>query len=244
MEHPPQLSVVIPAFNEAECLGPLLGELQDVLDGSPPYEVLCVDDGSTDQTVQVLRSMRERYPELRVVRHRSRSGQSTALWTGISRATAPWVATLDADGQNDPRDLLRLLEARDQSSEREELWLVTGIRRRRRDNVLKRVSSRVANAVRSRLLGDGISDTGCGLKLMHRARILTIPSFDHMHRFLPALVMRSGGRVFTVEVGHRPRTAGTTKYGVRNRLFVGVVDLLGVLWLQRRTTHPIIEEDL
>ena len=244
MEDTPQLSIVIPAYNEAECLGPLLGELQDALDRWQPYEVLCVDDGSTDQTAQMLRSIRERYPELRIVRHRSRCGQSTALWTGIRRAKAPWVATLDADGQNDPRDLLRLLEARNQSPEREELWLVTGIRRRRRDTLLKRVSSRVANAVRSRLLRDGISDTGCGLKLMHRARILTIPNFDHMHRFLPALVMRGGGRILTVEVGHRPRTAGTTKYGVRNRLFVGVVDVVGVLWLQRRATHPIIEEEL
>ncbi|NNG16112.1 MAG: glycosyltransferase family 2 protein [Gemmatimonadales bacterium] len=244
MEHTPQLSIVIPAYNEAACLGPLLGELNAALAGGPTYEVLCVDDGSTDGTLEVLRSTRERLPQLRIVRHHSRSGQSAALWTGFGRAKAPWIATLDADGQNDPRDLPRLLEARDASPEREELWLVTGIRRKRRDTLLKRVSSRVANAVRGRLLRDGISDTGCGLKLMHRARILTLPRFDHMHRFLPALVMRSGGRVLTVEVGHRPRTAGTTKYGVRNRLFVGVVDLLGVLWLQRRTTHPIIEEEL
>jgi dolichol-phosphate mannosyltransferase len=244
MEQTPQLSIVIPAYNEAECLGPLLGEVADAFAGGPTYEVLCVDDGSTDGTVEVLRSTREQLPQLRILRHRSRAGQSTALWTGFTRARAPWIATLDADGQNDPHDISRLLAARDASAEREDLWLVTGIRRQRRDSLLKRVSSRVANAVRGRLLRDGIRDTGCGLKLMHRVRILTLPTFDHMHRFLPALVIRSGGRVLTVEVGHRPRAAGTTKYGVRNRLFVGVVDLLGVMWLQRRTTHPIIEEEL
>lgn len=243
MEHAPQLSIVIPAYNEAECLGPLLGEVQTAFDGREPYEVLCVDDGSTDQTAQVLRSTRAHYPELRILRHGSRSGQSAALWTGIRRARAQWVATLDGDGQNDPRELLRLLEARDASPDRDALWLVTGIRRKRQDSMIKRVSSRVANAVRGRILRDHISDTGCGLKLMHRDRILTIPSFDHMHRFLPALVMRGGGRVLTVEVGHRARTAGATKYGIRNRLFVGVIDLLGVWWLQRRAMHPIIEEE-
>jgi dolichol-phosphate mannosyltransferase len=233
------ISVVIPAKNEAENVEPLINEIRAALDGRVDYELIYVDDGSTDDTAARLLAIREQgYGRLRILRHPQSCGQSTAIHTGVAAARAPWIVTLDADGQNDPADVPKLLEALRAEPRDARLQLVSGYRRRRNDNWLKRISSRIANAVRGWLLKDGTPDTGCGLKLFSRDAFLTLPYFDHMHRFLPALFQRHGSRIRIVEVNHRPRTRGVSKYGVHNRLWVGLVDLVGVMWLQSRTRFP------
>lgn len=232
-----QLSVVVPVRNEQDNVLPLLAEIHAALGGTAGFEVIYVNDGSTDGTAARLEEAMRQYPRLRVIAHRASCGQSAAVMTGIRAARGDWIATLDGDGQNDPADIPRLLSARDGSTDAL-LRLVAGYRKARRDTWLKRVSSRVANGVRSRLLGDATPDTGCGLKLIHRETCLLLPFFDHMHRFLPALVQRQGGRTLSVEVHHRPRTRGASNYGLFDRLWVGIVDLFGVMWLQRRAKRP------
>jgi len=235
-------SIVIPAHNEAENLAPYLEELRTVLEGKGEYEVLCVDDGSTDDTLPRLTTEARRFRRLRILRHRRRYGQSAAIATGVVKARAAVIVTLDGDGQNDPADIPRLLELFHGAVHEPAPQLVTGHRRRRRDTWLKRLNSRVANTVRARLLRDRTPDTGCGLKVFHRDAFMALPGFDHMHRFLPALFLRQGGAVLSVEVNHRPRLCGRTHYGTFDRLWVGIVDLLGVIWLLRRKIHPEIEE--
>jgi dolichol-phosphate mannosyltransferase len=219
---------------------PLIEEIVAALDGRIGYEIVYVDDASRDDTLAVLREARARFPQLRVVRHLSQSGQSTAVRTGVRAARGAWVATLDGDGQNDPADIPKLLDARAGSDGRVRLF--AGWRVSRRDDLLKRISSKVANGVRSRLLQDETPDTGCGLKLFERALFLELPYFSHMHRFLPALVQRAGYGVQSVPVGHRPRTRGVSKYGMWNRLWVGLSDLRGVAWLIRRSRRTETEE--
>ena len=220
-------------------MGPLAQEIHAALAPYAPAEIIFVDDGSTDDTVEALLAARARgIPELRVIRHQRRAGQSAAMHTGIRSARAEWIVTLDGDGQNDPADIPALISARQQNGAAR---LITGHRVARRDTWLRRFSSRVANGVRSRLLADRTPDTGCGIKLMHRDTFLELPRFDHMHRFMPALFRRAGAAILSVPVAHRPRTRGTSKYGVHNRLWCGIVDLLGVMWLIRRTpshNHP------
>jgi dolichol-phosphate mannosyltransferase len=227
----PSVSVVVPVFNEAGNVGPLAREVFDALDGRMNYELIFVDDGSTDGTRDVLQDLRRDDGAVRVCEHASNCGQSAAVRTGVRAARHRVVAVIDGDGQNDPRDIPRLYG---RLAAAPSLSLVIGERRKRRDGFLRRVSSRVANGVRSRLLGDGISDTGCGIKVFYRDLYLDLPAFDHMHRFLPALVQRCGGTVYSVPVNHRPRQSGESKYGVRNRLWVGIADMVGVMWLQRR----------
>jgi len=231
----PGISVVIPFFNESGNVLSLAREVFDALAGQD-FELVMVDDASTDSTLAEMRQARaELGPAVRVVRHRRRSGQSTALLTGVRVARHPWVVSLDGDGQNDPADIARLLAQLRGSGPDPALRLVIGDRRAvRNDDWLRRLSSRVANGVRNALLHDGVPDTGCGLKLFSRDAFLALPYFDHMHRFLPALIRQGGGRVLSVGVGHRPRTRGQSKYGVANRLFVGIIDLFGVAWLGRR----------
>jgi dolichol-phosphate mannosyltransferase len=237
-----QLSVVVPVRNEAENVLPLLAEIQAALEGPTHFEVIYVDDGSADATPQRLAEAMRIYPNLRVLRHASSCGQSAALLTGVRAARGEWIATLDGDGQNDPADIAKLVAAREAAGADAKLWLVTGYRRKRRDAWLKRFSSRVANGVRARVLGDATRDTGCGLKLVLREAYLQLPCFDHMHRFLPALVQRAGGATVSVEVNHRPRTRGTSHYGILDRLWFGIVDLCGVLWLKRRALRPQAKE--
>lgn len=232
-----QLSIVVPVRNEAENIRPLLAEIHAALDERIDFEVIYVDDGSTDATPQRLAEAMARYPRLRVLAHAERCGQSAALLTGFRAARGEWIATLDGDGQNDPADIAKLLAARDGAG-MAGLQLVCGFRKKRNDGWLKRVASRIANGIRARVLGDGTPDTGCGLKLILRSAVLELPAFDHMHRFLPALVQRNGGATVSVEVNHRPRTRGTSNYGVFDRLWVGIVDLFGVLWLKRRVLRP------
>ena len=237
-----ELSVVIPVLNEAGNIEPLLAEVVAALQGKFDYEIVYVDDASDDATPDELASARRRHPPLRVVTHRRTCGQSTALRSGVIAARGDWIATLDGDGQNDPADIPKLLEVARQAAATGQTVLVAGYRKRRQDSNVKRVSSRVANAVRSRLLGDATPDTGCGLKVFARADFLTLPYFDHMHRFLPALMQRAGGSVTSVEVNHRHRQRGASKYGTLDRLAVGIVDLLGVMWLQRRARIPEANE--
>jgi len=218
-----QVSVVIPVCNEQDNVLPLAREIHSALAGRYRHETIFVDDGM---------------PQIRLIRHGVRSGQSAAVATGVRAARAPWIATLDGDGQNDPADIPSLLDrAGEASSSR--LRLVMGNRTTRRDTWLRRMSSRVANGVRGRLLRDGTPDTGCGIKVFDRAVFLDMPRFDHMHRFMPALFQREGYEVVSVPVNHRERIRGKSKYGLHNRLWVGIVDLFGVMWLIRRASPRI-----
>jgi dolichol-phosphate mannosyltransferase len=235
-----QLSIVVPVRNEADNIAPLLAEIHAALEGKGEFEVLYVDDGSSDETPVRLAAALAQYPRLRVLAHAKSCGQSAALMTGVRAARGEWIATLDGDGQNDPADIPKLLAVREGAAK--EVVLVSGYRRKRQDSVLKKISSRIANSVRSSLLGDATPDTGCGLKLVARATYLELPFFDHMHRFLPALVQRAGGATLIVEVNHRARTRGRSNYGVLDRLWVGIVDLFGVLWLKRRAARPVVRE--
>lgn len=240
--HPiPDLSVVVPVHNESDNVAPLLADIATALRGRLDFEIVVVDDGSRDGTRQQLLAEKAAYPELRLFAHARRAGQSTAVRNGVIRARSPWIATLDGDGQNDPVDILRLLAERAQADPQVRCFV--GWRVARRDGMVKRVTSRIANAVRSRLLGDRTPDSGCGLKLFERAAFLELPCFDHMHRYLPALFQRAGWRVLSVPVGHRPRTRGASKYGTLGRAWAGLVDLIGVAWLIRRSmrteVHPL-----
>ena len=228
----PELSVVIPVCNEEPNIEPLLREILAALAGRA-LEIIYVDDGSTDGSAALLRRLRHEVPALRVLTHARRSGQSAGLCTGLRAARADWVATLDGDGQNDPADLPKFLVARSDPANAG-ARLIMGNRVTRRDTWLRRLSSRIANGVRGGLLGDGTPDTGCGIKIFERDMFLSLPAFDHMHRFLPALFQRAGSRVVSIPVNHRPRTRGRSKYGVHNRLWVGIVDLFGVMWLKAR----------
>ena len=238
-----ELSVVVPVYNEVENIEPLVAEIRNVLDGAINYEILYVDDGSNDGTVALLEKLAAEIPGFRFVAHDGNFGQSAAMATGVISARGGLIATLDGDGQNDPADIPKLVDRlKAQDSNRIDRVLVVGRRKKRRDIWLKRISSRIANGVRSRMLKDDTPDTGSGLKVFARDMFLALPMFDHMHRFLPALVIRNQGKVISVEVNHRPRKLGTSKYGLHNRLWVGIVDMFGVMWLQRRPIRPALKD--
>ncbi len=236
-----ELTVVVPVHNEEGNVDPLLAKIVKALDFFE-FEILYVDDGSTDATRRRLLAAMQVYPQLRVLRHARNSGQSTALHTGVRAARARWIVTLDGDGQNDPADIPRLLSILESTSPAQQPQLLVGHRRSRRDSLVARISSRIANAVRSRLLKDATPDTGCGLKVFSREAFLALPHFDHMHRFLPALFVRAGGTVVTVDVSHHPRLSGRSHYGINNRLWTGIIDLFGVMWLARRMRHAVTIE--
>ena len=227
----PQLSVVVPVFNESGNLAPLVAEIEQSLAGRMRFEIVIVDDGSSDGTALELAELEQEYAPVRAVSHSRNRGQSAAIHSGVEASLAPIVAVLDGDGQNDPADLPAMFGRLNCA---DGVRMVIGERRDRRDSAVKRWSSKLANAVRSRVLNDNVRDTGCGLKVFYRADFVRLPAFDHMHRFLPVLLQRDGGRILSTPVSHRPRVRGTSKYGINNRLWAGIVDLLGVLWLTKR----------
>lgn len=235
-----QLSIVIPVFNEQDNIGPLLQEVALTLQDTVAFEILCVDDHSEDRTLSTLRQLQQSLPMLRVLQHQQRAGQSTAVRNGVKAAHGSWIVTLDGDGQNDPADIPLLLKARDAANT--DVKLIAGWRVQRRDSASKRWASRWANRIRRALLKDDTPDTGCGIKLFERDTFLDLPYFDHMHRYLPALIQRAGWRTISVPVSHRPRTTGQSKYNNLSRALAGIVDLCGVVWLRRRARLGSVRE--
>ena len=229
------ISVIIPVLNEEENIAPLTAEILTASAHFPLTEIVFVDDGSTDNTPRILAELAQGDARIRVVTHAQRSGQSAATWNGAFHARGDLIVTLDGDGQNNPADIPALYR----------MWLenkkaavqpimVAGQRQKREDNMLRILSSRIANNVRRGLLRDGVRDTGCSLKLMPRDIFLRLPRFNHMHRFLAALMRREGVQILLVNVSHRPRLRGVSKYGLWNRLWVGMIDIFGVAWLLSR----------
>lgn len=229
-----EVSVVIPAKNEADNVKPLIAEINSVLDGIASYEIVYVDDGSTDETSARLMSLvNSAQQNLSPVRLKYSVGQSTAIMEGVYAARGAFIVTMDADGQNDPADIPKLLaKARHFPAKAD--FCIAGYRKDRKDTPWKRFQSKIANAIRRRILKDSSPDTGCGLKIVPRHTFLKLPYFDHIHRFIPALVRRLDGTVVVVQVNHRNRQAGVSKYNMLGRLGAGIIDLLGVYWLLRR----------
>jgi glycosyltransferase involved in cell wall biosynthesis len=237
----PVISVVVPVRNEAGNIRPLVAEIEAACAVYPAFEVVYVDDGSTDETPKVLAALKKEKPWLRVVRHGSSCGQSAAVRSGVCAATAPVAVTIDGDGQNDPAYIPRLVEALQAGGPA--TGLAAGQRLGRKDTGFKKFQSRVANAVRSAVLKDGTRDTGCGLKAFRRDVYLALPYFDALHRFMPALVRREGYEVVMADVVDRPRLSGVSNYGFFDRLWVGILDLAGVWWLiRRRRKVPAAQE--
>jgi dolichol-phosphate mannosyltransferase len=237
---PPAMSIVVPVRNEAGNIAPLVSEIAAALEKGPSFELIYVNDGSTDRTESELTLLMASRPWLRQVKHQSSCGQSAAVRSGVRHARAPVVVTLDGDGQNDPAFIPALLKALAGSPR---LGLIAGQRVGRKDTGFKKLQSRIANAVRGAVLRDGTRDTGCGLKAFHRDLFLALPYFDGLHRFLPALVRREGYDIGYVDVVDRQRRAGTSNYGMWDRLWVGILDLTGVWWLiRRRRAVPVVSE--
>lgn len=239
------ITVIVPVLNEEDNVAPLLAEIAQAAQITPISEIIFVDDGSTDNTPAILKGLKDQYPALRTIRHDKRCGQSAALWTGVKAAGNSLIVTMDGDGQNDPADIAKLYNIFKESEDNFEKIMVAGERQKRNDNWVRRFSSRFANHIRSSLLKDKTRDTGCSLKLFRRKDYIALPYFDHMHRFLPALMMRDHVRVLHTQVSHRPRTRGTSKYGTLDRLAVGISDLWGVWWLLKRPyAFPKTFEDI
>ena len=237
----PAVSVVVPVRNEAGNVAPLVAEIAAALDGER-FEVVYVNDGSTDGSEAELKRLMAQSPFLRRVRHKKSCGQSAAVRTGVAAARGSLIVTLDGDGQNDPRFIPALLAALRAGAPR--IGLVAGQRVKRKASGFKQVQSRIANAVRGAVLRDGTRDTGCGLKAFRRDVFLSLPYFDGLHRFLPALVRREGFDIGYVAVVDRPRGQGVSNYGLWDRLWIGILDLAGVWWLIRRKKRiPEISED-
>jgi dolichol-phosphate mannosyltransferase len=236
----PALSVVVPVFNEEGNVASLVGEIVAALRGQADFEIVYVDDDSKDATRARLQALKAEVPELRVLHHVRQSGQSTAIRNGVKAARGAWIATLDGDGQNDPADIPKLLAQRAQSAA--DVKLFAGWRVNRMDSGSKRWASKWANAIRSRMLRDDTPDTGCGIKLFEREAFLDLPHFNHMHRYLPALMQRAGWKTVSVPVNHRHRGTGVSKYNNLNRALVGIADLRGVAWLIRRGKVTAVEE--
>lgn len=229
-------SVVIPVKDERGNVLTLLAEIRAAMAGRP-FEVIFVDDCSGDDTADILLAARGEAPELRIIRHSENCGQSSAIRTGVLAARGDFIITLDGDGQNDPADIPKLL-AKFKAAETPKLAMVAGQRLKRQDSWSKKLASKIANQVRGAMLGDHTRDTGCGLKLFRRDAYLRLPYFSAMHRFFPALFMREGYEIDFVDVGHRPRGSGSSKYGVFDRALQSIPDLFGVMWLRMRTHLP------
>ncbi len=229
----PLLSVVVPAKNEEGNILPLVTEINDALKGKVSFEIIYVNDGSTDKTLQKLKEAAKKFPALRFVSHDKSTGQSGAIATGVAIASAPVIATLDGDGQNDPADIPNLYATFMKQKDKDQV-LIAGHRVKRMDVASKRITSKVANKIRKALLNDDTPDTGCGLKVFPKEAFMNMPHFDHMHRYLPALMKRQGGRIISVTVNHRHRASGVSNYGFWDRFWVGIFDIFGVMWLAHR----------
>ena len=235
------VSIVVPVRNEADNVAPLIAEIATALDGRWPYEIIYVNDGSTDATAERISALMEQRGNLRQLRHEKSSGQSAAVRSGVRAAHGGIVATLDGDGQNNPAFLPDLIAAIVNGGSR--VGLAAGQRVGRKDTGFKKLQSRIANGVRSAILRDGTRDTGCGLKAFRREVFLMLPYFDGLHRFLPALVRREGYEVAYVDVIDRPRRSGVSNYGFFDRLWIGIMDLAGVWWLiRRKKSTPVVTE--
>ena len=228
------ISVVVPVKDEVDNVGPLVREIEAAISGEPAAEIIFIDDGSSDGTAAALKSLKSEIPRLRVIRHSRNLGQSRGIRTGVRAARFDVIVTLDGDGQNDPADIPKLLALLRTDPDAQNIGVVSGIRAKRMDTFSRRMASRIGNGIRSRLLNDGATDTGCGLKAFRRDAFLALPYFDHLHRFIITLMIREGYDVRFVPVNHRERAHGTSKYTNFNRMLVSVNDLLGVRWLQRR----------
>lgn len=237
MSDQPEFSVCVPMHNESGNAAQLISEIAAALDGRA-FEMVIVDDASTDDTRAVLAELKQDYPQLRVLSHRQNAGQSRALRSAIRAAKAPVVGTLDGDGQNDPADLPDLYRSLTRAEAPSDLQMVMGRRASRKDSAWKKFGSRFANNIRRRMLRDDCDDSGCGIKVMKRDAFLSLPYFDHMHRYMPALMNAEGYKVEFMDVNHRERGAGQSKYTNFGRLWAALSDLRGVMWLIRRRRNP------
>ncbi|MGZ5931382.1 MAG: glycosyltransferase family 2 protein [Rhizomicrobium sp.] len=228
------ISVVVPVKDEVENVAPLAREIAAAIAGETSAEIIFIDDGSSDGTADALKALKKEIPSLRVIQHARNLGQSRGILTGVRAARSEIIVTLDGDGQNDPADIPKLLAVLRNDPDAENIGVVSGVRAKRRDSLSRRLASRIGNGIRARLLDDGATDTGCGLKAFRRDAFLALPYFDHIHRFIITLMMREGYGARFVEVNHRERVHGASKYTNFNRMLVSVNDLLGVRWLQRR----------
>ncbi len=235
-----ELSVILPCFNEAACVAELTAELNTVLDRlGTASEMIFVNDASTDHTPDVLKDLQQHYPRVRIIHHQQRSGQSAGHASGFRLARGTSIVTMDADGQNDPADIPRLLKALEGAD------AVCGIRRQRQDAWVKRVSSRIANRFRNAITREHITDAGCAYRALRSSVLAEIPVFNGMHRFLPTILRMQGYRVIEIDVNHRPRRAGVSKYGINNRLWRGLIDCMAIRWLQSRAVpgHRVLSVD-
>jgi len=231
------LSVVVPVYNEEDNVAKLVDEIAVALKGQA-YEMIFVNDASTDGTLEKLKALKAEYPALRPISHRKNAGQSRAVRSGIMAAKGIYIATLDGDGQNDPADIPALYEQITRKGAPNNLALVGGRRAKRQDSWAKKIGSRFGNGIRKRLLKDQADDTGCGLKVFTREAFLRLPFFDHVHRYIPALMLREGYKIEFCDVNHRHREFGVSKYTNLGRLMVSIADLRGVMWLNRRARNP------
>ncbi len=237
-----EISVVIPAHNESGNIERLVKDTYKILSNKKiEGEIIVIDDNSTDNTLKILKNLQKEITVLKIIYHEKNCGQSRSLLTGIRAAKNPIIVTMDGDYQNDPNDIPKLLQIL-KEGEKKNIKMVVGHRKKRQDSVFKKIASKYANKIRIFLLKDDTPDTGCGLKAFYREDFLKFPYFDHMHRFLPALMKREGGEVVSVEVNHKKREYGKSHYNNFQRAIVGIVDLLGVMWLQRRTCNPSFKE--
>ena len=232
-----KLSVVVPVYNESENVSKLVDEIAVAL-AQTDYEMIFVNDASSDDTLSVLTSLKKDHSTLRAISHRKNAGQSRAVRSGVIAAKGQYIATLDGDGQNDPADIPALFEQITRSDAPDSLALVGGRRAKRQDSWAKKMGSRIGNGVRKKLLNDQADDTGCGLKVFTREAFLQLPYFDHIHRYIPALMLREGYKIEFCDVNHRHREFGVSKYTNFGRLMVSIADLRGVRWLNKRARNP------
>lgn len=238
----PDLSVIVPVRNEESNIAPLVRETVAALTGVFDFEILYINDGSTDDTAQVLHELRAEVPQLRILTHPRAYGQSAAVHSGVVHAHKTWIAVLDGDGQNDPADLPRLWEWI--SAQRDDTPVMAiGRRAKRQDTLWRKFCSDLARRARKAILGDAVPDSGCGIKIIHRDVFLSLPYFDHMHRFMPTLILRMGGRIASIPVNHRARATGQSKYGTLDRALAGIWDLMGVMWLKHRSKIRTVREE-